>query len=137
MDFVYQEFREGKCLCSRASGFSSGNVQDWDWFEWLSVGSWLLHSVFSVWWLGRVMRRLGWTVTRVPTHSLFMWLWSLTVWQLDLRGSIWRQSVPWDWGRSFKASSQLGSEIMEWHLHYILLITNESQKLAWVEREGN
>lgn len=30
----------------------------------------------------------AWTVTRVLTHGLFMWLGSLTVWQLDPRGSI-------------------------------------------------
>lgn len=31
--------------------------KDWEWFGWLSVGSWLLHS--HVWWLGWVIRRLG------------------------------------------------------------------------------
>lgn len=48
-----------------------------------------------------------WTVTRVPR--------SLTVQQLDLRGSIWKESALWEWGRSFKISSTLGLEIIQWH----------------------
>lgn len=66
MDFVYQEFREGKCLCVQNFWVLMWQCSKaWEWFEWLSVGSWLLHS--HVWWLGWVIRRLG-----LPPECLHM-----------------------------------------------------------------
>lgn len=119
------------CLCSRMSGSSSEKVpKNGRWFESLSVGImwWFLHP--QVWWLEWVIQRLG---LLLGCQSMASSCGSgLMVRQLDLRGSIWKESTVWEWGRSFKISSKLGSEITQWHLHDIVFITSESQKLAWV-----